>query len=194
MYNSISGTLTSINPTLSTIMCTSGVEYSINTPLTVFTSLSGKLNTQVQLFTKLIVREDDMSIYGFLTEEDRNLFDFFVSKVSGVGAKTSLSILSTFSYSEISTFVLDSDSKNFSKVPGIGKKSANRILFELKDKFPKLTATSSVKVPQHIEDSVLTLVSLGLLKTKAESLVQSIIKEDPTLNDVSVIVQKALTS
>lgn len=94
---------------------------------------TGELGEQVKIFTHYHVREDDISLYGFLTNEELKMFELLLS-VSGVGAKSAISMLSNISPSEFAVSIVNNDITKLTKVPGIGKKSAQRIVLELKDK------------------------------------------------------------
>lgn len=109
-----------------------GVGYNVLMPESSLAALPG-LNESVKVFTHLSVREDAMTLYGFLTADDLELFRMLIG-VSGVGPKFALGVLSTFTVSELRFAVLSQDAKTISKAPGIGLKSAQKIILELKDK------------------------------------------------------------
>ena len=94
---------------------------------------AGELGTKVKVFTHYHVREDEISLYGFLTNEELKMFELLLS-VSGVGAKSAISMLSNITPSEFAVSIVNNDITKLTKVPGIGKKSAQRIVLELKDK------------------------------------------------------------
>lgn len=94
---------------------------------------AGELNSNVKVYTHYHVREDEISLYGFLTNEELKMFELLLS-VSGVGAKSAISMLSNISPSEFAVSIVNNDITKLTKVPGIGKKSAQRIVLELKDK------------------------------------------------------------
>ena len=94
---------------------------------------AGELSAKVKIFTHYHVREDEISLYGFLTNEELKMFELLLS-VSGVGAKSAISMLSNISPSEFAVSIVNNDITKLTKVPGIGKKSAQRIVLELKDK------------------------------------------------------------
>lgn len=110
-----------------------GVGYEVDVPMSTFYSLPA-LGELMTLYTQLIVREDAHLLYGFATERERQLFRQLI-KITGVGAKLALTILSGLSGDELSHAVMAQDAGRLVKIPGIGKKTAERLLLELKDKF-----------------------------------------------------------
>ena len=133
MFYYLSGTVTHIEPYLAVIDC-GGVGYACRT--TSYTLSALKKGDKGKLFTHLNVREDAMELYGFATQEELNLFQQLIS-VSGVGPKAALSILSSTTPQQLSMAVVMGDEKALTAAPGIGKKIAQRIILELKDKLIK---------------------------------------------------------
>ncbi|WP_194714971.1 Holliday junction branch migration protein RuvA [Noviherbaspirillum soli] len=131
MIGRLSGTLLEKNPPQLLIDC-SGVGYEVSVPMSTFYNLPG-LGEKVVLLTHLAVREDAHLLYGFGNAEERELFRQLI-KISGVGARTALSILSGMSVAELSSAVTLQESGRLTKIPGIGKKTAERLLLELKGK------------------------------------------------------------
>ena len=109
-----------------------GIGYKIFMSKTVI-GRTGELGSKVKIFTHYHVREDEISLYGFLTNEELKMFELLLS-VSGVGAKSAISMLSNIGPSEFAVSIVNNDITKLTKVPGIGKKSAQRIVLELKDK------------------------------------------------------------
>lgn len=133
MFYYLSGTVTHIAPYLAVIDC-GGVGYACKT--TNFTLGSLRKGEQAKLFTHLSVKEDGVDLYGFATEEEKNLF-LLLTSVSGVGPKAALSILSTSAPSNLALSIITGDTKALVAAPGVGKKIAQRIVLELKDKLAK---------------------------------------------------------
>ena len=133
MFYYLSGTVTHIEPYLAVIDC-GGVGYACRT--TSYTLSSLKKGDKGKLFTHLNVREDAMELYGFATQEELNLFQQLIS-VSGVGPKAALSILSAANPEGLATAIITGNEKALMVAPGIGKKTAQRIILELKDKLAK---------------------------------------------------------
>ncbi len=141
MIGKISGKLIERHPP-QVIVDVHGVGYEINVPMSTFYQLPATGN-DVTLFTHLIVREDAHQLYGFSSEQERHVFRQLL-KISGVGARTALSVLSGMSVSDLYEAVSAQDSARLTKVPGIGKKTAERLLLELKDKLDvRIAATAA---------------------------------------------------
>ena len=133
MFYYLSGTVAYIGPYLAVIDC-GGVGYACRTTNTTIASL--KTGDKGKLFTHLNVREDAVELYGFATQEELNLFKLLIS-VSGVGPKAALSILSASNPASLALTIITGDEKALTCAPGIGKKIAQRVILELKDKLAK---------------------------------------------------------
>lgn len=131
MIDTISGKLIKKLPTYA-LIDVGGVGYGIHIPISTYHQLSG-LNENATLFTHLIVREDSLLLYGFFTTDEKRIFLALIS-VSGIGARTALAVLSTLSAGEFEQAVIRDDVKRLTGVAGVGKKSAQRIILELKEK------------------------------------------------------------
>ncbi|HIS52867.1 MAG TPA: Holliday junction branch migration protein RuvA [Candidatus Onthomonas avicola] len=133
MFYYLSGTVTHLEPKLVVIDC-GGVGFACNTTTHTLSALSkGK---QATLYTHLSVKEDDMTLYGFSTQEERSLFRQLIS-VSGVGPKAALAILSATTPSQLALSIITGDAKVLTAAPGVGKRIAQRVILELKDKLAK---------------------------------------------------------
>lgn len=133
MFYYVNGTVAHIGPYLAVIDC-GGVGYACRTTNTTISAL--KLGEKGKLFTYLNVREDAMELYGFATQEELNLFEQLLS-VSGVGPKAALAILSASTPANLALAIITGDEKALTCAPGIGKKIAQRVILELKDKLAK---------------------------------------------------------
>lgn len=133
MYYYVSGTVAHIEPYLAVIDC-GGVGYACRT--TSYTLSQIKKGDKAKLFTCLSVREDAMDLYGFASQEERKLFQQLTS-VSGVGPKAALAILSSTSPANLAMSIITGDEKSLTAAPGVGKKIAQRVILELKDKLAK---------------------------------------------------------
>ena len=133
MFYYLSGTVGHVEPYLAVIDC-GGVGYACRT--TTYTLSTLKKGEKAKLYTHLNVREDAMELYGFSTQEERNLFELLIS-VSGVGPKAALSILSASAPANLALSIITGDEKALTCAPGIGKKIAQRVILELKDKLAK---------------------------------------------------------
>jgi Holliday junction DNA helicase RuvA len=131
MIGRICGTLAAKQPP-QVLVDVNGVGYEIDVPMSTFYQLPA-VGSEVTLYTHLLVREDAQLLYGFASEQERHVFRQLL-KISGVGARTALSVLSGMSITDLYEAVAAQDSARLIKVPGIGKKTAERLLLELKDK------------------------------------------------------------
>lgn len=172
-----------------------GIGYEINVSNQTLNSFVYP-NEPVKIFTYLVVREDEMSLYGFSTMEEKNLFLQLIT-VSGVGPKMAIGILSDISISGLMTAIASEDIKTLCKIKGLGKKTAERMVLELKDKINPLEAIalggedvnySSVD-DTLFDDAVATLINLGISKNEAYKIVKSVATKDDTIED---IITKAL--
>ena len=174
-----------------------GIGYEIDAPMTTFYSLPA-VGEDVTLFTHLAVREDAHTLYGFMKQTDRDLFRSLL-KVNGVGARLALTILSGMEPAQFVQSVQAGDTDALVRLPGIGKKTAERLLVELRDKLAKsdvLAGTPSVdpavSVPLNpVEDAVSALVGLGYKPQEASRMVRGIDATDLTSEE---IIRQALQS
>ncbi|MEW6534216.1 MAG: Holliday junction branch migration protein RuvA [Candidatus Auribacterota bacterium] len=135
---------------------------------------------EVRLLTYLYIREDNTSLYGFATPEEKEAFILLLS-VSKIGPKGALSILSGIRVAELKTAILSNDSKRISLVPGIGVKTAERLILELKEKISHIFVSGEVSTPAGqnrvmINDAVSALLALGYPQAQAQNAVQRVIK------------------
>lgn len=150
-------------------------------------------NEPVKIFTYLVVREDEFSLYGFSTIEEKNLFLQLIT-VSGIGPKMAIGILSGLSLSDLTVAIINEDVKLLSKIKGLGKKTAERLCLELKDKLsPVGLAQNNIFNVDYDEDAVQmatdTLISLGISKNDAYMLARANASENATAEE---IISKAL--
>ena len=131
MIASLEGIIAEASPT-NIVLEVGGVGYEVHVPVTTAERLPG-LNQKTKLHIRAIYREDTQALYGFATREDKDLFNVIIDKVSGVGPKIALGILSQHNADTLKAAIATEDVKLLSKCPGIGKKSAERIIVELKD-------------------------------------------------------------
>lgn len=171
-----------------------GVGYHIFITNSCMVSLPN-LNEEVKIYTYMHVREDEMTLYGFSSQEEKRLFLQLIS-VSGVGSKTALMILSAHQMSIIINSIVSEDTSVLSSVKGLGKKTAERVILELKDKLkpleyikPTEMATNMAKNSKELEDAVIVLTSLGMGRTQAMNIARQVSEENDTAEK---IVAKAL--
>jgi len=174
------------------------VGYHVNVPASVLARLP-KIGEKIKLFTYQVVREDDISLYGFLSKEERNLFSLLLS-VSGVGPKVSLAILSSFPVDKLVTAITQANVDLISTVPGIGKKTAQKLVIELKEKVAKAYALKPSDMAIGIEgdapivsDSISALISLGYSPREARAAILKV-GIDLSSQDVESVIKQALKS
>jgi holliday junction DNA helicase RuvA len=182
MIASLRGTLAHVGPDHLVIEC-AGVGYLVFAPRPLLGAL-GPVGEPCFLFTMLIVREDSMTLYGFASREQRALFESFLS-VSGVGPKVALSLLSAGEPDEIRAAIAHSDTARLARVPGIGKKTADRLVLELKGKLdlkglPAPLAGASPAAAAVNNELAELLVSLGYSVSEAASAIAALPADAPS--------------
>jgi Holliday junction DNA helicase RuvA len=189
MIGRISGTLLEKNPPHILVDC-QGVGYEISVPMSTFFNLPN-VGERVTLLTQFIVREDAQLLFGFGSPDERNTFRELL-KISGVGARTALAILSGMSVADIAQAVTLQESGRLTKIPGIGKKTAERLLLELKGKLgAQLGTVPGVATPHdHKSDVVNALLALGYSDKEALAAVKAV----PEGTSVSDGIKHALKS
>jgi Holliday junction DNA helicase RuvA len=167
MIGRLSGTLLEKNPP-QILLDVQGVGYEVDVPMSTFYNLPA-LNEKVVLHTQLIVREDAHLLYGFLTHEERIAFRQLL-KISGVGPKLALSVLSGLSIGDLAVSVANKDASRLTKIPGVGKKTAERLLLELQGKFAVSGASAGggVMAASAGNDIVNALLALGYNEKEAD--------------------------
>jgi len=174
MIGRLTGLLAEKSPPLVLIDC-NGVGYEVDVPMSTFFNLPG-LGERVTLLTHFVVREDAQQLFGFLTPDERNTFRQLV-KISGIGPRTALSLLSGLSVGELAQAVSSQEPGRLVKVPGIGKKTAERLLLELKGKLgPDLGAPVQVASDAQA-DIVQALVALGYSEKEAGAALKALPKD-----------------
>jgi Holliday junction DNA helicase RuvA len=172
MIGRLSGSLTEKSPPM-VLVDVGGVGYEVYVPMSTFYNLPA-LGERVLLLTHFVVREDAQVLFGFGTAEERATFRELV-KISGVGPRTALSILSGLSVAELAAAVSRQDSGRLVKVPGIGKKTAERLLLELKGKLgPDLALPSSALVSDAQADITQALLALGYNEREAQAALKAL--------------------
>jgi Holliday junction DNA helicase RuvA len=184
MIGSLRGRLTFKQPPSIIIEC-AGVGYDVETPMSTFFQLPA-VGDELFLFTHLLVREDAQILYGFATDSERSLFRLLL-KVRGVGAKIGLAILSAMSVSDFNRCIEYEDTTALSKIPGIGKKTAERLVIELRDRVDKTVPGEAVTVSVDKgakAEAVDALVALGYRPAEVTKLVSAIETEGQSAEDI----------
>tara|TARA_B100001939_G_scaffold265067_1_gene232329 strand:- start:209 stop:790 length:582 start_codon:yes stop_codon:yes gene_type:complete len=191
MINHIDGKLVDKTPTHVVIDC-NGVGYSINISLQTFSKINDE---RCKLFTHLSVKEDSHTLYGFFTENERKLFRHLIS-VSGVGPSTAQVILSTYKSDEIINYISASDVAAIKNVKGIGLKTAQRIIIDLKDKVTKSAISDEISLDLNntIQNEALSaLVALGFSKKIAQQKIDKALTNKQGNFDVETLVRESLS-
>ncbi|MDD4912550.1 MAG: Holliday junction branch migration protein RuvA [Sideroxydans sp.] len=188
MIGRLSGTLLEKNPP-QIVLDVQGVGYEVDVPMSTFYNLPA-LNEKVVLHTQLIVREDAHLLFGFLTHEERIAFRQLL-KISGVGPKLALSVLSGLSIADLAAAVSNKDANRLTKIPGVGKKTAERLLLELQGKFTVSgvgTAQGVAAASSASNDIMNALLALGYNEKEADWAAKQLPKDA----DVSGGIRQAL--
>ena len=189
----IKGPLSFKSPT-NVIIDINGVGYHINISLFTYSKLEQL--EEVKLLTHLMIKEDSHGLYGFFDKTEKNLFLQLIS-VSGIGATTAQLVLSALNPDQVKTAIIQDQDSTFSKVKGIGPKTAKRIILDLKDKISKepVNLTTNLGVANNTikEEALFALLALGFLRPAANQVLQKILQEEPDVKSVAVLIKKALS-
>ncbi len=186
MYDYFKGQLTAVSPTSATVEC-GGVGYFLHISLNTYTAI--KEEKQVKLLAHLIVREDVQELYGFISEEERILFRQLIS-VSGVGASTGRMILSSLPADDLRSIIASGNSGALQKVKGIGAKTAQRIIIDLKDKVLKSGGDQVISAISHNtvrSEALSALLILGFGRPNAEKAIEQVLRQSPSASVEDVI-------
>lgn len=191
------GTLVDKTPSLATLDV-GGVGYEVFISLSTYDRLPAT-GSPCRLLTHHHIREDAQVLFGFAQAEEKAMFERLIG-VNGIGPKMALSVLSGLTVAELTMAIADNNVKRISAVHGIGKKTAERIVVELRDKVDPLEALASKTAgggdPQAavLRDAVLALTSLGFQQEQARKMAQSALGADPAIKDTETLLRRALSS
>ncbi len=192
MYESITGKITEITPTFVIVEC-NGIGYQIHISLSTYTQI--QTSKEIKLLLHLIVREDAHLLYGFFNKLERDIFRLLIS-VSGIGANIARMMLSSLTPAEIQQAILDNDVSLLTSIKGVGTKSAQRIILDLKDKLSRVAVSDEIFTykDNRIKDEALSaLVMLGFSKSAVEKTIQKILSENKDIV-VEDLIKRALKS
>lgn len=200
MIEYIKGQLAELNPTMAVIEA-AGVGYAINIALPTYSALVGKENQDTKLYISEIIREDTHDLFGFPTTGERALFVLLLT-VSGIGANTARMIMSAFSAAEIRQIIATGNAKALSQVKGLGPKTAQRVIVDLKDKVLKIDLGSDpTELPMEDNfgsvdsevktEAVSALTMLGFQAAASGKVVDKILKDNPAFS-VEQVIRQAL--
>ena len=183
MITFLKGTLVDSLPNRA-ILDVNGVGYEVLIPISTYDKLP-EPGKSVQLLTHFHVREQEQSLYGFGSGEERDLFRLLIQRVSGIGPKLGMAVLSGMAVSQFKSAVVNGDVAAISKISGVGKKTAERVVLELKDKVgvadaweaaTRASGGSEAQGLANINDAVLALISLGFKQVEAHKAIQKCLK------------------
>ena len=193
MIEYIKGEISDLTPTYC-VLETNGIGYMLNISLVTYQELQGQSAARLYVYEN--IREDAHVLYGFLTKEERELFLLLIS-VSGVGAATARMILSSFTAMELQEVIATGNVNAIKSVKGIGLKSAQRIIVDLKDKVQTIGSSDAPMLNlatgtnENMEEAVAALVALGFQKAASVKVVEKLLKEDASM-PVAKIIKRAL--
>jgi Holliday junction DNA helicase RuvA len=204
MITSLNGTLIE-SRLLQVVIEAGGVGYEVNVPITTSEKLPSLGNT-AKLFTYAVYRDDSQALYGFLLRDDREFFKLLVEKVSGVGPKMALTLFSKLSTKMLQAAIINGDTKLLSQCPGIGKKTAERLIIELRDKIgggfastPSAHNIGNIESPSEVsedaskfQDAIAALSALGYKIPEADKAVNRAINKLGSTATVEDIIKTAL--
>lgn len=191
MISYLSGTLAERHPT-HLVVDVGGVGFLVQVPLSTY-ERSGPVGQAITILTHLNVREDALQLFGFMTEGERDLFGLLIS-VSGVGPQVAQKVLSGVSVNDFKRFVAAGDGRRLTTIPGIGKKTAERLVLELRDRVGKVRGVEEAggRAPTgKAQEAILALVALGATQAAAERAVGAVLDEEGDLT-VEQVIKRAL--
>lgn len=196
MFAFIKGNLAGSNPIYVTVEA-GGIGYKIFIPVHFFAQLP-QLGEPLLLYTSFVVRELSHTLYGFSTHEEKDLFELLTT-VTGIGPKLALSLIGHLPYRELQKAIRNQEVAVLCKIPGIGKKTAERLCMELRDKLtdqvadgPTPTAVLGSSQAQKISDAMSALINLGYNQMTAQKAIKTTLKEIDENSDLALIITHAL--
>ena len=187
MLDYIRGQVVSKSPTR-LILEVAGIGYLLHIPLSTFEKIPN--HGEVTVLTQLFIKEDQVKVFGFATREERDLFQLLLA-VNGIGPNTAITILSGSSVGDIKNAVINEDTKALEKIKGVGRKTAERIILELKgiirEVTPSIFAGIDIQQKAMVSDAIMALVSLGYTRSTAEKAVSETVKRSKTVDNIDVL-------
>ncbi|MCD6264443.1 MAG: Holliday junction branch migration protein RuvA [Deltaproteobacteria bacterium] len=198
MIAHLTGILFSKSPQ-SVVIDTAGVGYHINIPLSTFYQLPDEME-KVSLHVYTHVREDMLQLFGFQTKREKEIFLLLIS-ISGIGPKLALNILSGIGIEELLSAIMSADSERISAIPGVGKKTSQRITLELKEKVSDIFEGTEVRPREKVQiknkeifdDALSALINLGYPRKSAKIVIENVLRNDNDIN-LDTLLKEALRS
>lgn len=192
MFDYIRGKLVESSP-IKAVVEANGIGYLLSISVNTYSSLP-PLNESVLLFTSFVVREESHTLYGFLTREERTLFETF-GTISGIGPKTALSLVGHMEAAHLHDAIIKSDVASLCRIPGIGKKTAERVVVEMKDRIKKLALPLPASSGSSLSaDAISALIHLGYNPLEAQKAVKKILSQHEKEPELSQVISAALRS
>jgi len=187
MIGFLTGKIISSKPT-QILLDVNGVGYTVNISITTFEKISEKKTAS--LFIHTSVKEDSITLFGFFTQSEKEMFELLIS-ISGIGPKVSLGILSGITVDDLKSAIGDENVSRLIAIPGIGRKTAERVVLELRNKVDAIRAEGSIKVTSAKDEAISALSTLGYQRQLAEKVVRDLMSEN-TNYSLEELIRKAL--
>lgn len=197
MFSYFKGVVIALYPT-HVVLEVGGIGYAISVAGRTLSEIPA-VGEKAQLFTSFVVREQSQALFGFMSSQERDVFEVLLS-VTGIGPKMALSLIGHLTLLELCTAVATQDLATLSRVPGVGKKTAERLVVELKDKLAQHAAFATerlaIAIPTaasgQVQDAILALVNLGYHQNAAQKAVKQSLKELPEEPDLATLITASL--
>ncbi|HEX9251198.1 MAG TPA: Holliday junction branch migration protein RuvA [Ignavibacteriaceae bacterium] len=187
MIGYLTGKLISSKPT-QIILDVNGVGYLVNISISTFEKISDK--ETVSLFIHTSVKEDSITLFGFFTQSEKEMFELLIS-ISGIGPKVSLGILSGISVDDLKDAIANGNVSRLIAIPGIGRKTAERVVLELRNKVDAIKADGSIKITSAKDEAISALATLGYQRQLAEKVMRDLLSENANYS-LEELIRKAL--
>jgi len=187
MIGFLTGKIISSKPT-QILLDVNGVGYSVNISINTFEKISEKESVSLFIFTN--VKEDSITLFGFYTQSEKDMFELLIS-VSGIGPKVSMGILSGIVVDDLKEAISNGNISRLIAIPGIGRKTAERIVLELRNKVDSVKADGEVKVSSAKEEAVAALSTLGYQRQISEKVIRDLLSENSNYT-LEELIRKAL--
>ncbi|MBK7632577.1 MAG: Holliday junction branch migration protein RuvA [Ignavibacteriales bacterium] len=187
MIGFLTGKIISSKPT-QIILDVNGVGYLVNISITTFEKISEK--ETASLFIHTSVKEDSITLFGFFTQSEKEMFELLIS-ISGIGPKVSLGILSGISVDDLKDAIANGNVSRLIAIPGIGRKTAERVVLELRNKVDAIKADGSIKITSAKDEAISALATLGYQRQLAEKVVRDLLSENANYS-LEELIRKAL--
>lgn len=187
MIGFLTGKIISSKPT-QIILDVNGVGYLVNISISTFEKISDKESASLYIHTS--VKEDSITLFGFYTQSEKEMFELLIS-ISGIGPKVSLGILSGIAVDDLKDAIANGNVSRLIAIPGIGRKTAERVVLELRNKVDAIKADGAIKITSAKDEAISALTTLGYQRQIAEKVVRDLLSENPGYS-LEELIRKAL--